>query len=231
MALAPERAPAWFIRCPRPPSSWGGKAELDELRPLAGRHRGRGRAGGARRRRQDGDRRAVPRRALPGRATPRPAGLFVWSFYQEPDAGYFLRSCTATSPAPTRPPAPAKGAGLLAPPARGAGGRRPAPAGARRAGARPAQEGDGPGAFGQIEDPLLRGLLTRMAEGIGQTTALVTSRFPLTDLEADARPGLPAPRRRGTRSRRGAGSACGGTASGATMPRSRSWWNRTGRMR
>src|SRR5262249_47507087 len=41
----------------------------------------------------------------------------------------------------------------------------------------------GPGLFGQIEDPLLRGLLTRIAEGIGQTTALVTSRFPLTDLE------------------------------------------------
>src|SRR5262249_5350984 len=41
----------------------------------------------------------------------------------------------------------------------------------------------GPGLFGQIEDPLLRGLLTRIAEGVGRTTALVTSRFPLTDLE------------------------------------------------
>ena len=39
------------------------------------------------------------------------------------------------------------------------------------------------GPFGQIEDPLLRGFLTRIAEGVGDTVALVTSRFPLTDLE------------------------------------------------
>ncbi len=38
--------------------------------------------------------------------------------------------------------------------------------------------------FGQIEDPLLRGLLVRIAEGAGQTFALVTSRFPLTDLQS-----------------------------------------------
>ena len=44
-------------------------------------------------------------------------------------------------------------------------------------------EADGPGDFGRIDDPLLRGLLTRLAAGEGKATALVTSRFPLTDLE------------------------------------------------
>jgi hypothetical protein len=39
------------------------------------------------------------------------------------------------------------------------------------------------GAYGQIEDPLLKGLLTRIAEGWGRTAVLVTSRFPLTDLQ------------------------------------------------
>jgi hypothetical protein len=38
------------------------------------------------------------------------------------------------------------------------------------------------GVFGQIEDPLLKGLLIRSAEGMARTTVLVTSRFPLTDL-------------------------------------------------
>src|SRR5262249_22183283 len=37
--------------------------------------------------------------------------------------------------------------------------------------------------LGRVEDPLLRGLLSRIAEGAGRATALVTSRFPLTDLE------------------------------------------------
>lgn len=38
--------------------------------------------------------------------------------------------------------------------------------------------------YGQVDDPLLKGLLTRVAEGLGQTTILVTSRFPLTDLRS-----------------------------------------------
>src|SRR5262249_38894664 len=44
------------------------------------------------------------------------------------------------------------------------------------------QESNHLAAFGQIEDPLLKGLLTRIAAGAGEATALVTSRFPLTDL-------------------------------------------------
>ena len=45
-------------------------------------------------------------------------------------------------------------------------------------------EGHSAGAFGQLEDPLLKSLLSRIADGIGGTVALVTSRFPLSDLTA-----------------------------------------------
>src|SRR5262249_16001744 len=44
------------------------------------------------------------------------------------------------------------------------------------------QEGGSAGDYGQIEDPLLRGLLTRVAEGMGRTGVLITTRFPVTDL-------------------------------------------------
>ena len=36
--------------------------------------------------------------------------------------------------------------------------------------------------YGQIEDPLLKGLLLRIAKGLGQTALVATSRFPLSDL-------------------------------------------------
>ncbi len=114
----------------------------------------------------------------------RPEGLFVWSFYQEPDAGYFLseayryfaRGDSGTDPAP------AKGAGLLhlLREALAIGGPHLLVLDGLERVQR--QESDGPGAFGQVEDPLLRGLLTRLADGVGNATALVTSRFPLTDL-------------------------------------------------
>ncbi len=113
----------------------------------------------------------------------RPGGLFVWSFYQEPDAGFFLSEAYRYFAGVAADPAPGPGGRAAAPAARGPGGRRPAPAGARRPRAGPAAGGRRPGRFGQVEDPLLRGLLTRLAEGVGKATALVTSRFPLTDLE------------------------------------------------
>jgi hypothetical protein len=113
----------------------------------------------------------------PGRA-PLPGGLFVWSFYQEPDAGLFLRELHDYF-APGG--APAQGAGLLH-----------LLAGALQAGGphlmvldgleRVQRQGGPAGGYGQIEDPLLAALLGRIAEGLGQTVALVTSRFPLTDL-------------------------------------------------
>ena len=117
-----------------------------------------------------------------GDLTPRPAGLFAWSFYQEPDAGFFLEELHRYFTPAGSPPAPAKGAALihLLSSALGAGGANLLVLD----GLERVQRGEGhaPGAFGQLEDPLLKGLLTRIAEGIGGTVALVTSRFPLTDL-------------------------------------------------
>jgi hypothetical protein len=123
-----------------------------------------------------------------GEPLSRPEGLFVWSFYHEPDAGYFLQELHRYFAPIDQPPTPAKGAALLHL-------------------LRDALEKGGPHllvldglervqrqgesateAFGQIEDPLLKGLLTRIAEGVGQTVALVTSRFPLSDLSSS--PGL-----------------------------------------
>jgi hypothetical protein len=112
----------------------------------------------------------------------RPAGLFVWSFYQAPDAGQFLQQAYQYFGPPASAPVPARGAGLLhlLHGALAEGGphllvldgleRVQSPGGTSTE------------TYGQVEDPLLRGLLTRIAEGIGQTTVLVTSRFPLTDL-------------------------------------------------
>ena len=108
-----------------------------------------------------------------------PRGLFVWSFYQEPDAGLFLREATHYFGGAA--PGPAKGAGLLhlLRDALETGG----PHLLVLDGLERVQRPDGAG-YGQIEDVLLRGLLTRLAEGTGRAAALVTSRFPLADLEA-----------------------------------------------
>lgn len=114
---------------------------------------------------------------------PRPRSLFVWSFYQEPDAGLFLQRLHEYLAGPGAASTFAKGAGLL-----------------HLLGELLSQNGphlivlDGlervqlqddacAGRFGQVEDPLLRGLLVRLAEGIGTTAALVTSRFPISDLD------------------------------------------------
>jgi hypothetical protein len=113
----------------------------------------------------------------------RPEGLFVWSFYQEPDAGYFLSEAYRYFARGAADPTPAKGAGLLhlLRDALAVGGPHLLVLDGLERVQR--QEGDGPGGFGQVEDPLLRGLLTRLAEGVGRTIALVTSRFLLFDLE------------------------------------------------
>jgi hypothetical protein len=131
---------------------------------------------------------AIAARFLEERCRPgspaRPEGLFVWSFYQEPDAGYFLQEAYRYFARDASAEAPAKGAGLLhlLRDALMVGGPHLLVLDGLERVQR--QEGPGPDLFGQIEDPLLRGLLTRIAEGVGGTTALVTSRFPLTDLKA-----------------------------------------------
>jgi hypothetical protein len=113
-------------------------------------------------------------------AAPRPHGLFVWSFYQEPDAGAFLREAHDYFAAGA--PAPARGAGLLHLLRERLADGAPhllVLDGLERV---QREEGDAARPCGAIEDPLLRALLTRLATGVGQTVALVTSRFPLTDL-------------------------------------------------
>lgn len=113
---------------------------------------------------------------------PRPEGVFVWSFYLEPDAGYFLQELFRWL-VPAGAPTEARGGGLfhLIRDALAQGGRRLLVLDGLERVQRPDDSG---GPHGQVEDPLLRGLLTRVAEALGQTVALVTSRFPLTDLTA-----------------------------------------------
>src|SRR5579859_4511254 len=114
---------------------------------------------------------------------PRPDGLFVWSFYQEPDAGLFLQEANRYFARGDSSGAPARGAGLLhlLRDSLATGGPHLLVLDGLE---RVQLAGGGTDVFGQIEDPLLRGLLTRVAEHCGNTTVLVTSRFPLTDLEA-----------------------------------------------
>src|SRR5438445_5595564 len=46
-------------------------------------------------------------------AAPRPDGLFVWSFYQQPDAGLFLREAYHYFAPGAAPATAAKGSGIL----------------------------------------------------------------------------------------------------------------------
>src|SRR5262249_8744794 len=116
---------------------------------------------------------------LAGGALPRPYGLFVWSFYQEPDAGLFLREAHRYFAGD--PPPDARGAGLLHLLRDRLSARGPnllVLDGLERV----QRDGQPAKPRGRVEDPLLKGPLTRAAEGLGPTTVLVTSRFPLADL-------------------------------------------------
>lgn len=118
---------------------------------------------------------------------PRPDGLFVWSFYQEPDTGLFLQEAYRYFARGAAPTAGAKGTGILhlMHDALAVGG----PHLLVLDGLERVQRQESTGSYGQIEDPLLKGLLTRLAEGVSRAVALVTSRFPLTDLAASAERG------------------------------------------
>ncbi|HEY7155601.1 MAG TPA: hypothetical protein VH575_16685, partial [Gemmataceae bacterium] len=112
----------------------------------------------------------------------RPAGgLFVWSFYQEPDAGLFLRELLDYLAPIGQATTAAKGAGLLylLSDALVEGGRHLLVLDGLERVQRQAATGD---RYGQIDEPLLKNLLMRIAEGLGRTAVLVTSRFPLSDL-------------------------------------------------
>ncbi len=133
---------------------------------------------------------------------PRPRSLFVWSFYQEPDAGRFLQRLYEYVAADRAPDESARGMGLLhlicaalsPPPLERIVTASPPQASSLESigphllvldGLERVQKTSSSGfSFGQVEDPLLRALLIRIAEGVvGNTAALVTSRFPLTDLQ------------------------------------------------
>jgi hypothetical protein len=112
----------------------------------------------------------------------RPEGLFLWSFYQEPDAGLFFQKAYNYFAEPHAGQPPAKGAGLLhqfREVLNKAGINWLVLDGLEKVQCQNSVQSE---SFGTIEDPLLKSLLTRIAEGMGQTVALVTSRFPLTDL-------------------------------------------------
>jgi hypothetical protein len=119
---------------------------------------------------------------LAGAAEPRPDGVFVWSFYQEPDAGLFMQEAYRYFGGGA---AAAKGAGLLhlLRDALAEGG----PHLLVLDGLERVQRPDGPD-YGRVEDPLLRGLLARLAEGVGKSAVLITTRFPVTDFLAGREP-------------------------------------------
>jgi len=116
---------------------------------------------------------------LAGATSPRPDGVFVWSFYQEPDAGLFLEELYRYFTGGGSAQAAAKGAGLLhlLQDALAEGGPHLLVLDGLERVQRPGGED-----YGHVEDALLRGLLMRLAGGTGTALALVTTRFPIRDV-------------------------------------------------
>ena len=106
------------------------------------------------------------------------ANVLVWSFYERPDADAFLRECNQLFLGEEEGPA----GGRLERLQRGLRDGRPhliVLDGLERV-----QEEAGSGQVrGELSDHTLKLLLRALAKGLGRTRALVTSRFPLVDLE------------------------------------------------
>ncbi|WP_437330555.1 helix-turn-helix domain-containing protein [Sorangium sp. So ce381] len=126
---------------------------------------------------------------------PRPGGVLVWSFYDDPRseafldqaAAYFAPGAGASGPGAARPPA-APGEQLAR--LKEALGQGP-PHLLVLDGLETVQAEGGAGrAHGELHDALLRRLLCAVASGLGGARALVTSRFELADLSAWAEGGL-----------------------------------------
>jgi tetratricopeptide (TPR) repeat protein len=108
-------------------------------------------------------------------------GVLVWSFYDDPDTNSFLQAAFAYFTGGQV--VEAKGAGwfhLL----------KETLASHRRYllvldGLERVQRAqtDASGIYGELEDPLLRGLLVRLVSGGGASKAIITSRFPISDVE------------------------------------------------
>ncbi|HJP83740.1 MAG TPA: AAA family ATPase, partial [Fimbriimonadaceae bacterium] len=110
-----------------------------------------------------------------------PDWLLVWSFYDDPDANAFLETLYRFLTGDQQ--AEVKGSGwfhLL----------REELSGNKRVllildGLERVQRPitDASGIYGDLEDPLLKGLLTRLASSGGRTKAVITSRFPVATVE------------------------------------------------
>jgi hypothetical protein len=110
-----------------------------------------------------------------------PDWLLVWSFYDDPDANAFLETLYRFLTGDQQ--AEVKGSGwfhLL----------REELSGTKRVllildGLERVQRPitDASGIYGDLEDPLLKGLLTRLASSGGRTKAVITSRFPVATVE------------------------------------------------
>ncbi|MGK3963022.1 helix-turn-helix domain-containing protein [Sorangium sp. So ce118] len=136
---------------------------------------------------------AIAERFLQGLGdAPRPGGVLVWSFYDDPRTEAFLDQAAAyfapgaDGAAPRAPAAPGEQLARL----RGALGQGP-PHLLVLDGLETVQAEGGAGrAHGELHDALLRRLLCAIAAGLGGARALVTSRFELADLAAWADGGL-----------------------------------------
>jgi Domain of unknown function (DUF4062) len=120
---------------------------------------------------------AVAERVVAG-IKPGEANVLVWSFYEQPDADAFLRECNHLFLGEEEGPA----GGRLERLERGLRDGRPhliVLDGLERV---QAEAGSGR-ARGELSDHTLKLLLRAMAAGLGRARALVTSRYPLVDLE------------------------------------------------
>jgi len=108
-------------------------------------------------------------------------GVLVWSFYDDPDPNHFLK--TAHHYFTNGEEVQAVGAGWfhMLSEALSTGGKYLLVLDGLERVQR--QQTDASGIYGELEDPLLRGLLTRLAAGAGNTRAIITTRFPVASIE------------------------------------------------
>lgn len=109
-------------------------------------------------------------------------GLFVWSFYDEPDANVFLRQAYQYFAGQDRVEARGTGWFHALKESLSSGGKHVLVLDGLERIQRPITEARG--VYGELEDPLLRGLLRRLVAGVGEAKVVITSRFPVSDLES-----------------------------------------------
>ncbi len=120
---------------------------------------------------------AVAERVVAG-MNPGEANVLVWSFYEQPDADAFLRECNHLFLGEDEGPA----GGRLERLERGLRDGRPhliVLDGLERV----QEDAEGGRVRGELSDHSLKLLLRAMAAGLGRARALVTSRYPLVDLQ------------------------------------------------